>query len=52
MERPIRLAAFDLDGTLIRGSTCVEGIARAIGRVEECAAFEALAIRDEGWRIA
>ena len=36
----IRLAAFDLDGTLIRGETCVQALARVIGRSDECAAFE------------
>jgi HAD superfamily phosphoserine phosphatase-like hydrolase len=39
---PIQLVAFDLDGTLVRGETCVEAIARRIGRSEECAAFERL----------
>ncbi len=38
----IALVAFDLDGTLVRGETCVEAIARRIGRTEECAAFEGL----------
>jgi HAD superfamily phosphoserine phosphatase-like hydrolase len=42
----IRLAAFDLDGTLVRGETCVQAVARAIDRVEECAAFERLSMRD------
>jgi HAD superfamily phosphoserine phosphatase-like hydrolase len=42
----IRLAAFDLDGTIVRDRTCVELIARAIGREEECAAFERLDMRD------
>jgi phosphoserine phosphatase len=42
----IRLAAFDLDGTIVREGTCVESIARAIGREEECAAFERLEMRD------
>lgn len=42
----IRLAAFDLDGTLVRDRTCVESIARTIGREEECAAFELLDMRD------
>ncbi len=36
----IRLAAFDLDGTLVREQTCVMAIASAIGRTEECAEFE------------
>jgi phosphoserine phosphatase len=42
----IRLVAFDLDGTLIRGRTCVEAIAAAMGRVEESAAFERIPMRD------
>jgi HAD superfamily phosphoserine phosphatase-like hydrolase len=42
----IRLAAFDLDGTLVRHRTCVESIARMIDREEECAAFERLDMRD------
>jgi HAD superfamily phosphoserine phosphatase-like hydrolase len=42
----IRLAAFDLDGTIVRDRTCVESIARTIGREEECAAFERLEMRD------
>jgi phosphoserine phosphatase len=41
----IRPAAFDLDGTLVRDRTCVESIARAIGREEECAAFGRLDMR-------
>jgi HAD superfamily phosphoserine phosphatase-like hydrolase len=36
------LVAFDLDGTLIRGRTCVDSIASAIGREDECARFERL----------
>ena len=46
VHRVIRLAAFDLDGTLVRDRTCVESIALAIGREEECAAFERLDMRD------
>jgi HAD superfamily phosphoserine phosphatase-like hydrolase len=42
----IRLAAFDLDGTIVRDRTCVQSIARTIGREEECAAFERLEMRD------
>ena len=38
--------AFDLDGTLVRDRTCVEAIARVVGREEECAAFERLDMRD------
>lgn len=43
---PIRLAAFDLDGTLIRDRTCIEAIAVSIGRTREVAAFESLDVRD------
>jgi phosphoserine phosphatase len=46
LRMPIRLAAFDLDGTLIRDRTCVEAIASSIGRTEEAAAFEGLDVRD------
>jgi HAD superfamily phosphoserine phosphatase-like hydrolase len=43
----IRLVAFDLDGTLIRELTCVQAIGGAIGRAEECRAFErGLVMRD------
>jgi HAD superfamily phosphoserine phosphatase-like hydrolase len=42
----IKLAAFDLDGTLVRDGTCVQSIAQAIGREEECASFERLNMRD------
>lgn len=42
----VRLAAFDLDGTLVRGPTCVEVIGRAIGRAQQCALFEKLSMRD------
>src|SRR5439155_11186654 len=44
----IRLVAFDLDGTLVRGETCVQAIGRAIGRDYECTAFEQVAMRDRG----
>jgi len=37
---PIRLAAFDLDGTLIRADTCCEALARPLGRLERMRAFE------------
>jgi phosphoserine phosphatase len=43
---PIRLAAFDLDGTLIRDRTCMETIVASIGRTDEAAAFESLDVRD------
>jgi HAD superfamily phosphoserine phosphatase-like hydrolase len=42
----VKLVAFDLDGTIIRDRTCVESIARTIGREAECAAFERLDMRD------
>jgi phosphoserine phosphatase len=42
----IRLAAFDLDGTLIRDRTCIEAVAESIGRTDEAAAFESLDVRD------
>lgn len=42
MVAAVQLVAFDLDGTLVRGETCVEAIARRIGRSEECAAFQRL----------
>jgi phosphoserine phosphatase len=37
----LRLAVFDLDGTLMRGPSCCELIAASIGRSAEMAAFEA-----------
>ena len=30
----LRLAAFDLDGTLLRGQTACEAIAKGIGRID------------------
>ena len=41
-NRPIRLAAFDVDGTLIRPDTCCEAIARPLGRLERMREFERL----------
>jgi HAD superfamily phosphoserine phosphatase-like hydrolase len=35
-----RLAAFDLDGTLTRGQTCMEAIAGALGFADQMAAWE------------
>lgn len=46
MASPVALVAFDLDGTLVHGETCVQAVARAIGRQKECAAFERLSMRD------
>jgi len=46
MQMPIRLAAFDLDGTLIRDRTCIEAVVESIGRTDEVAAFESLDVRD------
>jgi len=41
-NRPIRLAAFDVDGTLIRPDTCCEAIARPLGRLGRMREFERL----------
>ncbi len=41
-RRPIRLVAFDLDGTLIRGETCAEALARRLGHLDRMRAFERL----------
>ena len=41
----IRLVAFDLDGTLVRGETCVEAIARSLGHLHHVREFEALSPR-------
>ena len=38
----MRIAAFDLDGTLIRGKTACEAIAEGIGRAERMQEFEQL----------
>ena len=38
----LRLVAFDLDGTLLRGQTACEAIARGIGRLERMREFEEL----------
>ena len=38
----LRLAAFDLDGTLLRGQTSCEAIARGIGRLDRMREFERL----------
>jgi phosphoserine phosphatase len=46
LRMPIRLAAFDLDGTLIRDRTCIEAVVGSIGRTDEAAAFESLDVRD------
>jgi len=37
---PVRLVAFDLDGTLIRADTCCEALARPLGRLERMREFE------------
>ena len=42
MNGVLRLAAFDLDGTLLRGQTACESIARGIGRLERMREFESL----------
>jgi HAD superfamily phosphoserine phosphatase-like hydrolase len=41
------LVAFDVDGTLLRGDTICECIARRIGKTEEMRAFERLTARDD-----
>lgn len=38
----MRLAAFDLDGTLLRGQTACEAIAEGIGRLERMTELEAM----------
>ncbi len=38
----VRLVAFDLDGTLLRGDTICEGIARRLGHLERMREFERL----------
>src|SRR5262245_30129438 len=43
----IRLAAFDVDGTLLRGENICGCIARNIGRSNEMDAFELLRSREE-----
>lgn len=42
MNDPVRLAAFDLDGTLLRGDTVFEAIARPLGHLERTQEFENL----------
>ena len=43
MSSSIRgIAAFDLDGTLLRGATVCEVLAKPLGRLEEMKSFEAL----------
>lgn len=39
---PIRLVAFDLDGTLLRGETVCEVLARPLGRLDRMREFESL----------
>ncbi len=41
-NRPIRLAAFDLDGTLLWGQTVCEAIAKGIGRIQRMRELEQL----------
>ena len=50
---PIRLAAFDLDGTLVRDRTIIEAVVESIGRPDDAAAFGSLDVRDvEGMTAA
>src|SRR5947209_4392756 len=44
---PIRLAAFDVDGTVLHGPTICEYIAAGIGRGAEMAALERLTFGDD-----
>lgn len=44
--RPVRFAAFDLDGTLLRGDTVCVALARRLGRLAEMEAFERLTDQD------
>ena len=41
----MRFAAFDLDGTLLRGDTVLEAIARPLGRLDRTREFERLTQR-------
>ncbi|MFI5385091.1 MAG: HAD family hydrolase [Fimbriimonadales bacterium] len=41
------LVAFDVDGTLLRGPTICQCLARALGRAEEMEAFERLSTRED-----
>jgi phosphoserine phosphatase len=41
-HQPPKLVAFDVDGTLLRGETICECIARSIGKIEDARAFELL----------
>jgi HAD superfamily phosphoserine phosphatase-like hydrolase len=43
---PVRLVAFDLDGTLLRGDTVCVALARRLGRLAEMEAFERLTDQD------
>ena len=42
----LRLAAFDLDGTLLRGQTACEAISKGIGRIERMRELERLESTD------
>lgn len=46
-DRPVELAAFDLDGTLLRGDTVCEAIARKLGKLERMREFEQARTIDE-----
>jgi HAD superfamily phosphoserine phosphatase-like hydrolase len=41
-EKPVGLAVFDLDGTILRGATSCEVLARVLGREAQMRRFEAL----------
>lgn len=46
-DTSIELAAFDLDGTLLRGDTVCEGIARYLGTLERMRELERVSAREE-----
>lgn len=46
-DPPIELAAFDLDGTLLRGDTVCEAISRQLGRYERMRELEQVSTRAE-----
>ena len=46
MSIPIKLAAFDLDGTLLHGDTVFEALARPLGRLDLVREFDRLRVTD------
>jgi HAD superfamily phosphoserine phosphatase-like hydrolase len=45
-DRPTKLVAFDLDGTLLHGDTVLEAIARPLGHLDAVREFEKLRVTD------